>query len=28
LAVGLRESRDRMAVSQKMAVMEYDPFAA
>jgi hypothetical protein len=24
----LRESRDRMAVSQKMAVMDYDPFAA
>jgi hypothetical protein len=28
LAVGLRESKDRMAVSQKMAVMDYDPFAA
>jgi hypothetical protein len=24
----LRESKDRMAVSQKMAVMDYDPFAA
>jgi len=28
LAVGLRESRGQLAAPQRMAVMEYDPFAA